>query len=211
MARIAAHRGELELARGLTESNLPLTESQPVLHSADDGVFGLVEPWSGRPGEAVARFAAADGERRVSGVNEPAMFWWRAEYAEALLALGRVDDAAALAAAWEAEAARLGREHVLAQVTRCHGLVAAARGDVDEAQEELARAVARHEAVGDEFGRARALLALGPSGDEREQDARHGRRLKPPSTASRPPVQPAGRGTPAPSSTGSRAAGGSRA
>jgi DNA-binding CsgD family transcriptional regulator len=50
---------------------------------------------------------------------------------------------------------------VLAHVTRSRGLVAAARGDVEEALAVLERAVAEHEAVGDPFGRARALLALG--------------------------------------------------
>ena len=89
------------------------------------------------------------------------MFWWRADYAEALLALGRVDEAAALVDAWDADAARLGRETVVAQATRCRGLVAAARGEIEVALAELARAVEQHEAVGDPFGRARALLALG--------------------------------------------------
>jgi DNA-binding CsgD family transcriptional regulator len=161
VALIAAHRGELERARALVERNLPLTEGHPLLHSGDDAVLGLVEQWSGHPSEAAARFAAADEERRCSGVNEPAKFWWRADHVEALLALGRLDDAAALVDSWEAEAARLGREAVLAQTARCRGLVAAARGDVEDALAELARAVAQHEAVGDLFGRARALLALG--------------------------------------------------
>ena len=62
---------------------------------------------------------------------------------------------------WEADARRLDREWVLAHVTRCRGLVAAARGDIDEALRLLEEAVAQHEAVGDPYGRARALLALG--------------------------------------------------
>ena len=53
------------------------------------------------------------------------------------------------------------RECVVAHVTRCRGLMAAAQGDVDLASSELQRAVAQHEAVGDPFGEARALLALG--------------------------------------------------
>ena len=47
------------------------------------------------------------------------------------------------------------------QVTRCRGLVAAARGDVDEALALFEQAVGEHETVGDPFGGARALLALG--------------------------------------------------
>ena len=89
------------------------------------------------------------------------MAFWRGDYTEALLALHRPDDAAALVAAWEVEAARLGREAVLAQAARCRGLVAAARGKLEDARAELERAVAQHEAIGDPFGRARALLALG--------------------------------------------------
>jgi DNA-binding CsgD family transcriptional regulator len=169
VALIAAHRGELERARALVERNLPLTEGHPLLHSGDDAVLGLVEQWSGHPSEAAERFAAADEERRCSGVNEPAKFWWRADHVEALLALGRLDDAVSLVDSWEAEAARLGREAVLAQATRCRGLVAAARGDVEDALAELARAVAQHEAVGDLFGRARALLALGVVGRRMRQ------------------------------------------
>jgi DNA-binding CsgD family transcriptional regulator len=46
-------------------------------------------------------------------------------------------------------------------VTRCRGLVAPARGDVEQALALLAQAAAEHEAVGDPFGHARALLALG--------------------------------------------------
>ena len=46
-------------------------------------------------------------------------------------------------------------------MTRCRGLVAAARGAVDEAVSLLEQAVARHDEVGDAFGHARALLALG--------------------------------------------------
>src|SRR5205823_14112549 len=82
-------------------------------------------------------------------------------YAEALLELGRIDEAVRVIDRWEADATRLGRDRVLAHVTRCRGLIAAARAAVDEATSLLELAVARHDEVGDVFGRARALLALG--------------------------------------------------
>ncbi len=53
------------------------------------------------------------------------------------------------------------RTWVLAHVTRCRGLVAAARGNVEEGIRLLDAATREHEQVGDPFGRARALLALG--------------------------------------------------
>ena len=87
--------------------------------------------------------------------------WWSADYAETLLELGRIDDAVRVLDVWEADAVRLGRVAVLAHVTRCRGLVAAALGDVDRAALVLQQAVTQHEQVGDSFGRARALLALG--------------------------------------------------
>jgi DNA-binding CsgD family transcriptional regulator len=50
---------------------------------------------------------------------------------------------------------------VLAQVTRCRGLVAAAGGEIELAASLLRQAALEHEAVGDPYGRARAYLALG--------------------------------------------------
>jgi DNA-binding CsgD family transcriptional regulator len=80
---------------------------------------------------------------------------------EALLELARIDDATALLDRWQADAARLPSDRVLAHVTRGRGLVAAARGNVEQALSLLKQAVERHGEVSDPFGRARALLALG--------------------------------------------------
>ena len=95
------------------------------------------------------------------GWRGPGHRWWTDDHVETLLTLDRLDDAVRILDAWEADARRLGRDRVLAQVTRCRGLVAAARGDVAAAASLLEDAVAQHENVGDDFGRARALLALG--------------------------------------------------
>ena len=126
-------------------------------------MLGVVDLWSGDSEAAVAGFAAAE---RIAAAGagdgfDPSMCWWRADQVEALLELGLVDAAAERLDAWEADGRRLRREWVLAHATRCRGLVAAARGDIDDALSMLAEAVTRHEAVGDPFGRARALLALG--------------------------------------------------
>ena len=64
--------------------------------------------------------------------------------------------------AWEADATRLGRDWVLAHVDA----VPRSRGRRPRRRRRgaaslLEQAVAQHEAVGDPFGRARALLALG--------------------------------------------------
>jgi DNA-binding CsgD family transcriptional regulator len=161
-AWVAAHRGQLELARQEAERGLKLCEEQigfypPLLQA----VPGLVALWSGDAAAGAHCLEQADRQAQVLGWGSPDARPWTADYAEALLELGRVDDAVRVVDLWEADALRLGRGRVLAHVTRCRGLVAAARGAVDEAVSLLEQAVQRHDEVGDAFGRARALLALG--------------------------------------------------
>jgi DNA-binding CsgD family transcriptional regulator len=159
---IAAHRGQLELALEQAERALRLCEEQigfhPPLLAA---VPGLVALWRGDAATAAEHLHQADRQATALGWHAPDTRPWTGDYAEALLELGQIDDAAQVIDRWEADAMRLGRNRVLAQVTRCRGLVAAARGDVEEAVSLLEQAVPRHDEVGDGFGRARALLALG--------------------------------------------------
>jgi DNA-binding CsgD family transcriptional regulator len=162
IALIAAHRGQLELARGHSELALRLGEEQlglqPPVHLA---ILGLVAFQSGEPGTAVELFGKANEQSARLGWGEASQRWWVADQAEALLEAGRLDDAVRILGAWESDALRLQRDCMLAHVTRCRGLVAAARGALDQAASLLEDAVAQHESVGDPFGRARALLALG--------------------------------------------------
>jgi DNA-binding CsgD family transcriptional regulator len=160
-ALVAAHRGELERARSLAEAGLELAGRQGGFYAGLAAVPGIVELWSGNAERAETFFARADETARAGGWGEPAMHWWRADRAEGLLELGRIEEAVELLDAWEVDAKRVGRDRVLAQVARCRGLVAAATGDVERAIDLLDAAAAEHEAVGDPFGRARALFALG--------------------------------------------------
>ncbi len=162
IAVIALHRGQLDLAREHSERALELAREQFTLHPPQHmAILGLVALGSGDAATALEWLGKADEQAAALGWREPSIRWWRGDHVELLLGLGRSAEAIRILDAWEADAARLGREWVLAQVTRCHGLVSAASGDVDRAASVLQQAVARHEAVGDPFGRARALLALG--------------------------------------------------
>jgi DNA-binding CsgD family transcriptional regulator len=162
IALIAVYRGQLELAREHSERALALAEEQLGLHPPQHmAILGLVALGSGDASAAAERLGEADGQAAALGWGEPSTRWWSADYVELLLELGRIDDAVRVLEVWAADAARLGREWVLAHVTRCRGLVTAARGDVEAALTLLERAAREHEAVGDPFGRARALLALG--------------------------------------------------
>ena len=92
-------------------------------------VLGLVALWSGDPSVALDRFAEADRQAATLGWGEPSLRWWTPDHVELLLVHGRVDDAVDLLDVWATDATRTARERVLADVTRCRGLVAAASGD----------------------------------------------------------------------------------
>jgi DNA-binding CsgD family transcriptional regulator len=161
-AVIAVHRGQHDLARGHAERGLDLAREQFPGHPVQlMAVLGLVARWSGDPSAAKEWFEKAERRASELGWGEPSVRWWTADYAEMLLEDGRVDDAVRVVDVWQTDAARVGREWVLAHVTRCRGLFAAASGDVDRAGSLLGRAVAQHEEVGDPYGSARALLGLG--------------------------------------------------
>lgn len=159
---VAVHRGQLELALKESERALKLCEEQigfhPPLLAA---VPGLVALWRGDAATAAVHLGEADRQAAALGWGAPDARPWTGDYVEALLELARIDDATTLLDRWQADAARLPSDRVLAQVTRGRGLVAAARGDVEQALSFLKQAVERHGEVSDPFGRARALLALG--------------------------------------------------
>jgi DNA-binding CsgD family transcriptional regulator len=161
-AVIAVHRGQLRLAHEHSERALELSQEQfgmrPPQHMA---VLGLVARWSGDLSGALEWLDNAEQQAAAFRWGEPSVRWWSGELVELLLELGRVDDAIRVLDPWEVDAARVGRAWVSAHATRCRGLVAAAEGDVDRAGSFLEEAVAQHEEVGDPFGKARALLALG--------------------------------------------------
>ncbi len=162
IALVAVHRGDLELARAHSERALELAAEQFGLHPPQHlAILGLVALGEGDAEGATARLGEADRQAAALGWGEPGIRWWSGDHVEVLLQLGRVDEAIRILDAWEADAVRLGREWVLAHVARCRGLVAATRGDVPDALALLERAASGHEAAGDPFGRARALLALG--------------------------------------------------
>jgi DNA-binding CsgD family transcriptional regulator len=159
-AVIAVHRGQFDVAREHSRRALDLVNARGYVpqHRA---VLGLVAVSEGDVSAADDWLDQADRHAAEMGWREPSVRWWTGDRIELLLELGRIDDAAELLDVWEADARRVAREWVVAHATRCGGLVAAARGDVDTAAAILVQAIVEHEAVGDPFGRGRALLALG--------------------------------------------------
>ena len=161
LAELAIHRGELGHARELLAGCRELAERQPEALAALEAVLGVAARVSGDLEGSIAQFAAAEKIGEASGLREPTTLWWRADFVEVLLESGRVHDAIELLDTWEAAARRLGRERAVADATRCRGLLAAARGEIELACSTLEDAARQHEQVGDPLGQARALLALG--------------------------------------------------
>ena len=112
---------------------------------------------------------------------------------------GRIDDAVRVLDVWQADAARLARDvgararHAVSRPRRRR------RVATSSARSLLAQAVAEHEAVGDPFGRARALLALGTV-------RRRAREKRPPAKRSKPRSRASRRSGPRPGSEGARRA-----
>ena len=161
IARVAAAQGEVELAHELAERALahPSARVPLAMKRANAAVLATLDAWSGSAARAVERFAAIEAEARTDGGAATAFYL--SEYVEALLALGRLDDARVVLDLWENDSRKLGHHWAIPQTVRCRGLAATAEGNVEVALTLLEQAVAEHEAVGDPFGRARALLAIG--------------------------------------------------
>ncbi|HEU5214512.1 MAG TPA: LuxR C-terminal-related transcriptional regulator [Gaiellaceae bacterium] len=162
IALVALHRGALDVAQAHSERALRLSEEQLALHPPQhQAILGLVARARGDRTEAVRWFRGAEQRAAAFQWHEPSVRWWTSDWLELLLEDGNLDEAEHVLDVWRADALRVDRPYVLAQATRCQGLVAAARADVDRAVLLLEQAVDEHAAVGDPFGRARALLALG--------------------------------------------------
>jgi DNA-binding CsgD family transcriptional regulator len=162
IAWIAALRGQLDLARETSQRALELAEEHFGLHPPYHlAVIGLVALWRGDASTGAEWLGLAHSRASELGWFEPANRPWTGDYVEALLELGRIDEAVDVLDLWDADARRLERQSVLAHVVRSRGQIAAARGEIDEAMNLLEDAVAQHEEVDDLYGRARALLALG--------------------------------------------------
>ncbi|HEY8954032.1 MAG TPA: LuxR C-terminal-related transcriptional regulator, partial [Candidatus Dormibacteraeota bacterium] len=94
-------------------------------------------------------------------ILEPGHRFELADTLEALIAVGRLDDAERRLVPWEDRSRVLDRSWAMAITARCRALLLAARGDLAGAQASFDRALAEHERTVDPFQLGRTLLALG--------------------------------------------------
>jgi tetratricopeptide (TPR) repeat protein/predicted Ser/Thr protein kinase len=93
--------------------------------------------------------------------TEMMITWYIPDAAEAMVALGRLDEAVPLIESLERNGARLNRSWLLAVGARCRSMWLAAQDDVVAAERMAHRAMTEHERLPMPFERARTQLLLG--------------------------------------------------
>jgi len=125
------------------------------------GTLGFCDISDAKPDDAWRVLEPAATELQVLGVGEISIFGVAPDALEALAALGRLDEAAALADWIEAQGAAANRAWHRVVAARGRALVAAASGDDDGAREALAAAFAAHDELPQPFELGRTLLTQG--------------------------------------------------
>jgi DNA-binding CsgD family transcriptional regulator len=160
---VEAHLGRADPARLEALEGLRVAEAagEILLMIPNLSVLGFLELSLGRPAEADAYLSRAVELERAMGVREPAYFRVVPDEVEALVALGRLDEAEALLAPFEDAGRSLDRAWAMATGARCRALVLAARGDLQGASDAADEAVRQHERLPLPFELGRTLLVSG--------------------------------------------------
>jgi DNA-binding CsgD family transcriptional regulator len=163
VALVEAHLGNVDAARTAALALVDLAERRglvPVLMQAR-AVLGFLALSCGDARGAHAEFTAVLDRARQLGVREWGLLFPVYSALDALVELGELDQAEALADEIRSHGREFGRPLELTAAARGHAMVLAARGDLAGGRAELERSLAEHDRLGWPFERARTLLALG--------------------------------------------------
>ena len=160
---VEAHLGRADSARLEALEGLRVAEAagETLLLIPNLSVLGFLELSLGRPAEAEAFLSRAVELEQAMGVREPAYFRVVPDEVEALVALGRLDEAEALLAPFEDAGRSRDRAWAMATGARCRALVFAARGDLQGACDAADEAVRQHDRLPLPFELGRTLLVKG--------------------------------------------------
>lgn len=162
-ALVRAHLGDLEDAEGGAERALAIAErsGDRIVAIRSRGVLGFVELSRGDAASAIEHLRPAGTELRALGVGELSISGVVQNEVEALIALGRSDEAEDVLCFMEEKGRPTGRAWHAAIAARGRALIASARGESDQARCIIERALVHHTRLPQPFELGRTLLAQG--------------------------------------------------
>jgi DNA-binding CsgD family transcriptional regulator len=161
-ALVEAHLGRIGEARSHARRGVELSQAGDRYHQAlHESVLGFAALSSGEAAAAADLLVPVWDEIRSVGPHDPNFFPVRGLIAEALMGIGDLGRAEAVASELDRDAARSEHAWGLALAGRSRALIRAAEGDLAAASAECARALERHESLDIPFELARTLLVHG--------------------------------------------------
>jgi DNA-binding NarL/FixJ family response regulator len=133
--------------------------------------LGLTALAGGDPATAAAELAQVSRHTSNAGVGDPGAFPFAADYVEALVATGALEEAAAVASTLAAQAEQQAHPWARVAAARCRGHLLLGERSDDAAAAAFAEAAAGYERLGFRLDQGRSLLLLGTA-------LRHARRLR---------------------------------
>jgi DNA-binding CsgD family transcriptional regulator len=160
LAFVHAHLGRVDETRErVAQALVEAEQGDPWSVYQQLSVLGFLDLSVGSAREAVQSLARAYDIYEATGHGDtPAVF---ENYAEALVLVGDVDTAERVVEVYQGRARRARKAITLAPALRCHALVLAAQGQLDESRASLDEALVQHERVDMPFSLARTRLAQG--------------------------------------------------
>ncbi len=160
---VSAYAGRVRAARAESETALEMAHRSGMARTTwwPRGVLVFLEVSLGDYPQALTVLEPLIDEYLATPGNEIIGSFFVPDAIEALVAVGRIDDARTLIERLEHDGRRLDRPWMSAVAGRGRGMERAARGDVDGAIAAVTEAMAHHERVPMPFERARTALLLG--------------------------------------------------
>jgi DNA-binding CsgD family transcriptional regulator len=162
-ALVAALKGDVDMARSDAEEGLrQCLQNQDTLDaSCHRAVLGFLELSLSNPTAAIERLEPVLAFLDRMGSPEPGIIPCVPDAIEALVSLGRLEEAEGLLDRLERQGPAQDRPWAVAAAARARGMLTAARGDLPAARAALERALEEHRRVPQPFELARTLLVKG--------------------------------------------------
>ena len=162
-ALVDAHLGRVEAAREASDEGMTLALRLGVVPAYLElrAARGFLELSLGSHEEAHRFLGSLREEVAKAGFGEPALFRFHGDAIEALVGLGKLEEAASLIGELEERGEALQHQWARVVAARCRVLLSGAGGDIPAAFSALERAFELHEGLGQPLELARTHLVLG--------------------------------------------------